>query len=111
MRSAKPRSKAKRIFLKILKWTGIMILLAVLGLYGFVRYDFYSAAVKLPQLETRAKELGLPLTPEDMKPNPPVKPEDNAAPLLRQAGESLDENKALKGDVSRFALEAPYAES
>ncbi len=51
----------------------------------------YDRAIKeLPAAEAEAKRLGLPLTGADMLPSPPVRPEENAAPILREAFAALE---------------------
>jgi tetratricopeptide (TPR) repeat protein len=48
-----------------------------------------AAAGELQQAERRYRELGLPWEAADLSPSPPVEPEENAAPLLRQICETM----------------------
>jgi hypothetical protein len=75
---------------KLLKGTFFLALLAPLGLYGYVRYDYANAAADLSAELDRAKRLGLPLTAEDMRPSPPVGEGENAAPLYREMQQEFD---------------------
>jgi len=54
------------------------------------------AAAELPEARKKAKALGIPLEPSDMKRNPPVEPKDNAASLLRAVTDALRQDPALK---------------
>lgn len=67
---------------------GIIGLAALLiaGCSNQTRAAFEKAAAELPAAEAAARKLGLPLTGADLMPTPPVRPENNAAPLLRRAG-------------------------
>lgn len=58
---------------------------------------FEKAAAELPAAEAAAKQLGLPLTGADLMPKTPVRPEDNAAPLILEAGKTY----RLAGSQSR----------
>lgn len=77
---------------KLAKWTFILALLGLVGLYGFVRYDFASAAGELDRHVETARHLGLPLTPEDMR-HAPVAADENAAPLYREIAEQFAAKK------------------
>lgn len=90
---------------KLFKWTFILALLGVLGLYGYVRYDYASAASRLARLEAEAAELDLPLDPEDMAIRPAVPVADNAAPFYRRFAAELKARKDLKSDMVRAAME------
>ncbi len=66
---------------------------------------FEKAAAELPVAEAAAKKLGLPLTGADLMPKTPVRPEDNAAPLLREAGKTFSKAaRPHKGWEQTFAL-------
>lgn len=95
--------------LKLTKWLFGLALLGLVGLYGYVRYDYSSAAGELDYEIQRAKELGLPMNPAEMNPQPPVKLEDNAAPLYREMSSQFAQlEDRLKGDRLRNGLAAPY---
>ncbi len=49
---------------------------------------FEQAAAELPAAEAAARKLGLPLSGADLMPKTPVRPEDNAAPLISVAGKA-----------------------
>lgn len=81
-------------------WIGLGILFAVCGLSGVLMYKFLmnvlvgdlaglAAAVEKERAETRRQ--GIPLEPEDLKRTPPVPPDQNAAPLYREAFRKLPE--------------------
>ncbi|MBI5706176.1 MAG: hypothetical protein HZC36_04210 [Armatimonadetes bacterium] len=74
-----------RFGFKLFKWAFALALLAAGGGWLWVRQDFADAASELAENEQRARELGIPLTPQDMRPHPPIADKDNAAPLYRQA--------------------------
>ena len=65
---------------KLSKWLFVMACAAVAGAWGYVRYDYGSAAGQLDQRIQRAHELGLPLEPADMERHPPIAESENAAP-------------------------------
>lgn len=51
------------------------------GVYAFFRhYDYYFAISELAQAESTYKASGLPWTADDVRPNPPVADNENAAP-------------------------------
>lgn len=103
--------RLRRGLVKLAKWGFGFIVLALAGLYGFVRYDYSSAANELPGHMERAKELGLPLSPEDMQ-HKPLAPADNAAPLYRELmAWNQKEERLLTGEESRTAMDSVYRES
>ncbi len=59
--------------------------LALVGCQSETARSFEQAARELPAAEAEAKRLGLVLDGSALKPNPPVTPEENAAPALREA--------------------------
>lgn len=75
---------------------------------------FYQEAKRLPALEEEARRLGLPTTGAELAPDPPVLPEENAAPLLRQAFAAMDSAESANPDLFRAvvqALDEPTAEN
>lgn len=54
------------------------------------RLAFERAAADLPAAEAEARRLGLPLTAADLRPKTPIMPSENAAPLIRKAGEQIE---------------------
>ena len=95
--------------LKLGKWLLLFALVALGGIYGYVRYDYASAADDLDYQVQRAKDLGLPLDPDELNPHPPVRHEDNAAPLYREmSGQFTQLENRLQGDRLRNGLAAPY---
>jgi len=65
----------------ILKWGGTA--LAVSPIVGGTLLAITGPSAVQRQ-RTAARAEGLPLTPQDLRPQPPVREEDNAAPLLRE---------------------------
>lgn len=72
-----------------------VVVLALAGCNQANRAAFEKAAAELPAAEAEAKRLNLPLTGEALMPNPPVKPEDNAKPLILEATAAMQ--AATKG--------------
>ncbi len=103
-----PQSLERGSRKKWLVWTLVGIALAIPALIMMALTNFasmnlpkfvtsrvtafqYDRAIKeLPAAEAEAKRLGLPLTGADMLPSPPVRPEENAAPILREAFAALE---------------------
>jgi hypothetical protein len=103
-----PQSLERGSRKKWLVWTLVGIALAIPALIMMALTNFasmnlpkfvtsrvtafqYDRAIKeLPAAEAEAKRLGLPLTGADMLPNPPVRPEENAASILREAFAALE---------------------
>lgn len=54
------------------------------------RLAFERAAADLPAAEAEARRLGLPLSGADLRPKTPIMPSENAAPLIRKAGEQIE---------------------
>ncbi len=79
--------------LRLVLWLVGLAAVAVVGLWGYFRFDFARAAETLPGLEERAKALRLPLTPEEMRRKPAVSPSENAAPLYSQAAEEFKKHR------------------
>lgn len=80
--------KPKRSIRQMLGLPMILVVSAAAsaGLYAFLRhYDYYFAVSELAQAEAAYKASGLPWTAEGLRPNPPVKAEDNAAPDVFKA--------------------------
>ncbi|HEY0867902.1 MAG TPA: hypothetical protein VGE01_11000, partial [Fimbriimonas sp.] len=91
----------RRPIVAILGVLGALILFAIVGgAYLFFQWwDWYPAAAQLPAAEKRARELGLPMTAADIAPNPPVKPEENAAEPLRQLAAEMRKIKGVREEV------------
>ncbi len=66
------------------------VALAAGGCASPKRLAFEQAASELPQAQAEAKRLGLPLTGADLRPNPPVPPDQNAAEPIRRAIADLE---------------------
>ncbi|MFN3685013.1 MAG: hypothetical protein ACK41F_13920, partial [Fimbriimonadaceae bacterium] len=58
------------------------------------RLAFEQAASELPRAQAEARRLGLPLTGADLRPNPPVPPDQNAAEPIRRAIAELQKAEA-----------------
>lgn len=92
-------------------WIGLGILFAVCGLSGVLMYKFLTnvlvgdlselaAAVEKEREETRRQ--GIPVEPEELKRTPPIAPDQNAAPLYREAFKEFPEVKSeLDEAISR----------
>jgi hypothetical protein len=89
----------KRLW-KISKWGFGFLGVAILSGYVFVRYDYLTAADELEYQEELARQNGFSLTSEDMRPRPPVKPEDNAAPIYRKMSAAFKEVPKLKDGIN-----------
>lgn len=68
-------------------WVGLVVVIIGTNLTCDLtrKASFNKIAGQLPQAEADAKRLGLPLSGAELVRNPPVKPEDNAWPLLKDA--------------------------
>ncbi len=97
----------KRLW-KISKWGLGFLGVAIVAGYAYVRYDYLTAADDLEYQEMLAKENGIALNAEELKPQPPVKPEENAAPIYRRMIAAMEEVPKLKhiGDPMRVVYAA-----
>lgn len=62
------------------------------------QFQYDQAIKELPAAEAEAVKLGLPLVGADMLPKPPVRPEENAAPILREAFKAMETAAAQDQD-------------
>lgn len=69
---------------------GLAALIALAVYRNPTRLAFERAAADLPAAEAEARRLGLPLTSADLRPKTPIMPSENAAPLIRKAGEQIE---------------------
>jgi len=103
--------RKKRFFVKFAKWSLGLAFLGITAAYGYVRYEYSSAAGELDGLVARAEKLGLPLTPEQMR-HEKLEPGENAADLYRAMAEPLKSTESIrKGEEGTQALNAVFAES
>jgi hypothetical protein len=109
-RYARPKgSRLLRGLWKLSKFVFLLVAVAALGLYGYVRYDYSSAAGHLAGATAQAESLGLPLLPQDLQMDPPVTDAQNAAPLYRQIHARWESrSKELQSNATRVALQAVY---
>ncbi len=73
--------------------TALVALAALIALAVYrnpTRLAFERAAADLPAAEAEARRLGLPLTGADLRPKTPIMPSENAALLIRKAGEQIE---------------------
>lgn len=88
---------------------GLAALIALAVYRNPTRLAFERAAADLPAAEADARRLGLPLSGADLVPKAKVRPEDNAAPLIREAGliiqPILDREFYWKGKIVKPILE------
>lgn len=105
-------------------WIGLGFLCAVCGLSGVLMYKFLTnllvgdlselaAAVDRERAETRRQ--GIPVEPEDLQRTPAVPPDQNAAPLYREAFRKLPEipsdvDQAIQRVLRNEALEADFTQ-
>lgn len=78
------------------------------------QFQYDQAIKELPAAEAEAVKLGLPLVGADMLPKPPVRPEENAAPILREAFKAMETAAAQDQDWHyhiNIALAEPVAGS
>lgn len=67
------------------------------GVWWALRFwDWGSAAAAFPEQWDLAKRRGVPLSAKDLAPNPPVGPEENAAPYLVRMTQALDKIKGTR---------------
>ena len=70
------------VILAIVAVCGLILMPIVMGAKWLgTRIDFGAAAGTLDADVVKAQAAGVPLVASDLNPNPPIKPEDNAAPL------------------------------
>lgn len=62
------------------------------------QFQYDQAIKELPAAEAEAVKLGLPLVGADMMPKPPIRPEENAAPILREAFKAMETAAAQDQD-------------
>jgi hypothetical protein len=94
-------SKSKKVVITF----GILFLAAFLLSYFVV--DFPFAAAGLNREVARAKVNKIPMVREDLNPNPPVKPDENAAPLMVQiARNALGDFNHVREKISPDARDA-----
>lgn len=74
----------------ILKWSASA--LAASPIIGGLTLAITAPSAAQQQRDAARRE-GLPLTPEDLRPQPPVRDVDNAAPLLRELTQLIQHNK------------------
>ncbi len=78
-------------------WVGLVVVIIGTSLTCDITrtISFNKIAGQLPQAEADAKRLGLPLSGAELMRNPPVKPENNAKPLLDEATAALKAARKL----------------
>lgn len=78
-------------------WVGLVVVIIGTSLTCDItrKISFNKIAGQLPQAEADAKRLGLPLTGAELVRYPPVKPENNAKPLLDKATAALKAARKL----------------
>ncbi len=79
----------------------------IFGWFTWAGAGLQSSRIDLPRQVARAKALGLPMEPEDLRPNPPVDDEDNAAPALRKALHLMQYDPATKEALAKRHAEIP----
>lgn len=98
------------------RWLWLLVLVPVLivglGFLAFAmlaaRFSRYAAlADALPAEMAAARRDGLPLGPADLRPNPPVPPSQNAAPLYRQITSLVKARAREEGDAYSNYLKGP----
>jgi hypothetical protein len=89
-------------------WVGLVVVIIGTGLTCDItrKASFNKIAGQLPQAEADAKRLGLPLTGAELERNPPLKPEQNAAPLLIEATKLLKAATQRDSDWRKTATNA-----
>jgi hypothetical protein len=93
--------------------TGMVLVLLFLGYFICWRWlDFPFASRALEKEWTRAQKNGIPLTRDDLKPNPPLAVKDNAAPILRDiALKIVKDQEAPKNEPKTKEPSTPEAQA
>lgn len=96
--------------------TNKVVLLAVLGgsalgvlaFVGFRVLQTQNPEDEFERVKAQAIRAGLPLTPEEIVPQPPIDPQDNAAPLLTPILKRLRGNSSQSADIFRRMREGDF---
>lgn len=82
-----------------------LIICGIGGYFAWDRIDIPRTAGRIEEVAARAQRLGIPLHSDELKPNPPVRKEDNAAPLIlaaAKAAQEMPEPEKLGEDMERW---------
>lgn len=82
--------------------------LGVLGFVGFRVLQTQNPTDEYERVKAQAIRAGLPLTPEEIVPQPPIDPSDNAAPLLTPILKRLKGDSAQRNEILRRVREGDF---
>jgi len=83
-------------------WLWLLVWFPLLVLFG-LGLEFARASSELDATKARARKLGLPVSPDQVKPGPKPKSEDNAGPLLAKAADLYRNDPSTVAAMKKLA--------